>query len=155
MGKVKKVILTVVIIFIGLMVLSVVVATLFPTPSEPPKKVVKVEKPKPKPKVVKPKPKQKVDLKTTVRFDGKQFTIVNQNSFDWTSVKLEVNSGLISSGYILRQSRLKAKTTYTVGALQFAKPDGQRLNPYTTKVLNMTITCDIPKERGFWYGGWE
>lgn len=175
MGKVKKVLLWIVGSFIALMVLSVVVATLVPSPNktEPPKKVVEVQKPKPQKKVVKkvqkqkpkavkkvekpkPKPKQEVDLVATVRFDQKQFTIINRNNFDWTQVKMEVNSGLIASGYILEQNRLKANTTYTVGALQFAKPDGTRLNPFTTKVLNMTIRAKLPNGQwGWWYGGWE
>lgn len=63
MGKVKKVLLWIVGSFIALMVLSVVVATLVPSAdkTEPPKKVVEVQKPKPQKKVVKkvekPKPK--------------------------------------------------------------------------------------------------
>lgn len=55
MGKVKKVLLWIVGSFIALMVLSVVVATLVPSAdkTEPPKKVVEVQKPKPQKKVVK------------------------------------------------------------------------------------------------------
>jgi len=79
MGRVKKVLIWIGIVFISLMALSVIVATYFPTPEEPPaqvqvekpkpkpqKKVVKkVEKKKPAPKVEKPKPKPKVAKKKT------------------------------------------------------------------------------------------
>lgn len=62
MGKVKKVAIIIVVIFIGFCALSVIVATYFPTPEEP-KKVAEVKKPKPQKKVAeveKPKPVKKV-----------------------------------------------------------------------------------------------
>lgn len=66
MGRVKKVLIWIGIVFISLMALSVIVATYFPTPEEPPAQV-QVEKPKPKPqkKVVKKVEKPKVAKKKT------------------------------------------------------------------------------------------
>lgn len=93
-----------------------------------------------------------IDLQAGVRFDGEQFIITNQDSFDWTEVKMEVNSGLLAGGYILRENRLEAGHTYTVGALQFAKSDGTRLNPWKTKPQKFSIWCDVPRGKGFWYG---
>lgn len=93
-----------------------------------------------------------IDLEASVRFDGSQFIITNQDSFDWTTVKLEVNSGLLTGGYVLKVKRLEAGHTYTVGALQFAKGDGTRLNPFTTKPQKFSIWCDVPRGKGFWYG---
>lgn len=97
-------------------------------------------------------PSATVDLEARVRFDGSQFIITNGNSFDWTSAKMEVNSGLLAGGYILKVKRLEAGHTYTVGALQFAKSDGTRLNPFKTKPQKFSIWCDVPKGKGFWYG---
>ena len=73
-----------------------------------------------------------VDLNAQVRFTGTQFVIVNEDSFDWLDVKLEVNPGTLSKGYELRVPRLEAGATYTVGVMQFTKSDGTRFNPVTT-----------------------
>jgi len=96
-----------------------------------------------------------VDLNASVRFTGSQFVIENKDSFDWTNVKLEVNSKTFSSGYILRVGRMTAGETYTVGAMQFAKSGGEKFNPFTHKALNFSIWCDTPSGKGFYYGGWE
>jgi len=96
-----------------------------------------------------------IDLQANVRFDGSQFIITNRDSFDWTSVKLEVNSGLLTGGYVLKAKQLEAGHTYTVGALQFAKSDGTRLNPFTTKPQKFSIWCDVPRGKGFWYREFE
>lgn len=81
-------------------------------------------------------------LSARIRFDGTQFTITNNNTFNWTNVKFELNSGILKGGYILRQGRIKAKNTYTVGALQFAKSDGTRFNPFTMKPQSIFIFAD-------------
>ena len=96
-----------------------------------------------------------IDLKASVSFTGTQFVIVNKDNFDWTNVKLEVNSGLLKGGFVLKTQRMTAGETYTVGAMQFAKGDGTRLNPFTTKPQNLSIWCDTPRGKGFWYGAWE
>jgi len=93
-----------------------------------------------------------VDLKTSVLFDGSQFIIVNLDDFDWTNVKLEVNSSGFKSGYILNTKKMEAGHTYTVGAMQFTKGDGTRFNPFTMKPLNFSIWCDTPEGNGFYYG---
>ena len=97
-----------------------------------------------------------IDLNVSVRFTGTQFIIVNNDSYDWLNVKMEINGSLLKSGFILKTNRMKAGETYTVGALQFAKPDGTRFNPVTYKPKDFTISCDTPGgENGFWTGGWE
>ena len=96
-----------------------------------------------------------IDLNATVRFTGTQFVIVNKDNFDWANVKLEVNSGLLKGGFVLKTQRMSAGETYTVGAMQFAKRDGTILNPFTIKPQNFSIWCDTPRGKGFWYGEWE
>ena len=81
-------------------------------------------------------------LNAEVTFDGTQFTITNNDNYTWTSVKFMINSGIVSSGYILRHSRVEANTIYTVGALQFAKSDGTRFNPNTIKLQSIFIFAD-------------
>jgi len=96
-----------------------------------------------------------IDLKTAVEFDGSQFIIKNRDSFNWTNVKLEVNSRGLKSGYILKTQNMFAGETYTVGAMQFAKKSGEKFNPFTHKPLNFSISCTTPKGDGFYYGSWE
>lgn len=93
-----------------------------------------------------------VNLDASVEFDGAQFTVTNYDSFDWTNVKLEVNG---PGGYVLNTPKMLAGETYTVGALQFAKSDGTRLNPFTTKVQEISIECDTPKGHGLYLGKWD
>ncbi len=94
-----------------------------------------------------------IPLKAAIRFTGSQFVISNNDSFDWTNVKFELNSpGLFSSGYILKARRIEAGNVYTVGAMQFAKDDGTRFNPITTKAKKLWISCDTPQGMRF-YGG--
>jgi len=100
----------------------------------------------------KPSKPQRPDLDATVVFTGTQFVISNHNNYDWTNVKLEINSGIIRGGYTLRAGRISAGQTYTVGAAQFSKSDGTRFNPFTHKVKNITITCD---DFGFYYAEWQ
>jgi len=75
----------------------------------------------------------------SVSFTGTQFIIINQDTFDWLNVKLEINAGLIAGGYSLEHPVMKAGQSYTVGALQFAKSDGTRFNPITMKPQKLAI----------------
>jgi len=81
-------------------------------------------------------------LKAKIEFNGTQFIITNNDNYDWTSVKFKINSGIISDGYVLKYSRIVRGTTYTVGAMQFSKSDGTRLNPFTTKPKSIFIFAD-------------
>ena len=81
-------------------------------------------------------------LNAGITFDGIQFIITNKDNYAWTAVKFMLNSGIISGGYVLRHSRIEAKTTYTVGTLQFARSDGMRFNPNTMKPQSIVILAD-------------
>lgn len=91
-----------------------------------------------------------VSLNADVKFTGTQFVITNNDTFDWPNVKLELNSRGFKSGYILRADRLEAGKKYTVGAMQFAKPDGERYNPVTHKAQQFTIWVEFPDKNGIY-----
>lgn len=91
-----------------------------------------------------------IDLEASAKFDGIQFVLQNKNSFDWTNIKLEVNRGLFAGGYVLKVTHMEAGYIYTLGASQFAKGDGTRLNPLKVKPQKFSIWCDVPKGKGFW-----
>jgi hypothetical protein len=96
-----------------------------------------------------------VDLMATVRFDGTRFTISNRDAFAWHDVELEINGGLFTGGYKLSVPVIEAGRTYSVGALQFAKSDGTRFNPFQTKPTKLSISCQTGSgDHGFYVGGW-
>ena len=97
----------------------------------------------------------RVDLNASVNFDGAQFTIVNADSFAWAECKLDLNGGLVRSGYLLNAGRLEAGSTYTVGSVLFANGDGERFNPFTMKPQNLLMRCDTPQGRGSFSGEWN
>ncbi len=77
------------------------------------------------------------ELSASVRFDGAQFIIKNNNDYSWHDVQFTLNSD-----YKLTASLIEANTEYTVGAMQFAKSDGTRFNPFTQKVIHMFIYAE-------------
>jgi len=100
-------------------------------------------------------PKEEIKLNAAVRFTGTQFVIQNNNDFAWTNVKLEINPGILKSGFTYKALRIEPNTTYTVGAMQFSKSDGTRFNPFSIKPKEIFISADTPKGRAYYSGGWE
>jgi hypothetical protein len=94
-------------------------------------------------------------LNAAVRYTGTQIFIKNNDSFDWNNLKIELNSGLLNSGYYLEASSIKAGTTATVGILNFAKSNGERLNPLAIKVRSVSIFADTPSGRAYYAGKWD
>ena len=96
------------------------------------------------------------NLNATVSFTGTQFVIVNNDNFDWKNVELEINYQALKSGYLLNAPLIEAGLTYTVGAAQFAKKDGERFNPFSYKVTKMKIWCDVTSQtNGFYACTWD
>ncbi len=102
-----------------------------------------------------PAPSDSDILKGIVSFTGTQFTITNNDTFDWTNCKLEINGGLIRSGFIYRAELIEQGKGYTIGAMQFAKSDGTRFNPAVVKPLKFFIYCDTPSGKASYLGGWN
>lgn len=96
-----------------------------------------------------------VDLAAAVRFTGTQFVITNNDAFNWSNCRMEINSGIARGGYELRAPLIAARSTSTVGAMQFAKRDGERFNPISMKPNSFSIACDTPQGRGYSFGEWK
>lgn len=91
-----------------------------------------------------------IRLTATVDYTDTQLFITNNDNYDWTGVTLEINPGVLRSGYVLEASVMKAGETYSVGYMQFAKPDGERLNPFTTKPQAVRIIATTPRGYGYY-----
>lgn len=110
-----------------------------------------VAKHDPKPKAAEQKPAAP-KMEADVRFTGTQFVIHNENKFDWHKCELSLNQeGVFGDAYELKVDALPSNKTYMVGAMQFAKPDGTRFNPFLLKPQSMNISC----KEGFYTGGWK
>ena len=140
--------------FIGLVVLGAIVSpsdkkTTSPKAEETKKESVVTNTPTPL-----PSPKEN-ELDGMVSFNNLQFTVTNLNNFEWRNCKFEVNPGLFGVGYYYNApSPLEGLNIYTIGALQFAKSNGERFNPYQLKAQRFTASCrDQSGELIFGY--WE
>lgn len=90
------------------------------------------------------------DLNCSVRFDGSQFTIQNNDTYNWTDCRIYVNDDFELNG-----KSFIAGQTYTVGCMQFTKDNGERFNPYTHKVQNIFFYCtNANGDRASYYGSW-
>lgn len=87
-----------------------------------------------------------VDLKASVKFDGTDFVITNNDDFDWIGVRLYVNTH-----YYAYLRTIPANETYYVMARQFAKEDGTRFNPILIKPTHFSIWCDTPEGTAWWF----
>ena len=85
---------------------------------------------------------------------GTHFVISNQDSFNWVNVELQLNPGLITSGYKRTAAIIEAGSSISIGAREFAKSDGERFNPSTHRAQSISISCDTPKGKGFYSGDW-
>ncbi|HEX2951372.1 MAG TPA: hypothetical protein VHV83_17650 [Armatimonadota bacterium] len=93
-----------------------------------------------------------IHLNASVWYENGEFTITNNDDYDWTNVRLTINPSLFG-GYNLHVTRIRAKSTYRVGCMQFTKRNGTRFNPYQTAVEAFKIASDIPNDdMGFWDG---
>lgn len=92
-------------------------------------------------------------IQPTVAYSGTEFTITNNDNFDWTEVNMTVNPHGFNGGFHLFLSRVAAGESYTVGAMQFAESDGRRFNHFADKLLTMTISCKTSQGNALWLGG--
>jgi hypothetical protein len=82
-------------------------------------------------------------LDASIRFDGFQFRIINQDDFPWRDVRIDLNGGLAHSGYLHRPGTIVAGQAYSVSSTSFRNAKGHRFSPVTDSPHQMTITCEL------------
>jgi hypothetical protein len=85
-----------------------------------------------------------VSLRGDVTFTGTQFVIENRTDEDWHDVRLEINGGMLTSGYLYHADSIAAGRALTVGALLFTNSDHVRFNPFQLKADKLTVSCTLP-----------
>jgi hypothetical protein len=84
------------------------------------------------------------ELDAIVKFNETAFLITNNEKDNWNDCQFEINSGgLFSNGYTYKQNELKAHDAIIIPYREFAKGDGTRFNPYTTKAQSLFISCKV------------
>jgi hypothetical protein len=79
-------------------------------------------------------------LTATVEYDGTVFIIHNGDSFQWSDVRL-----LLNSDFKFNTSDILPDNGFSVNASQFAKDDGTKFDPAGTAPTDLYITAKISK----------
>lgn len=88
--------------------------------------------------------KLSADLDANVTYNALAFKIENNENYDWTNCKFELNGGgkIFSGGYEYKStSGIKAKDSLIISYSDFTK-DSQRFNFYSEKPENLFMACD-------------
>lgn len=106
-----------------------------------------------------PQPSKKEELAAAVNFTGTEFIISNLDKYVCQNARMQVNGEFTLEGYNLESAldpndQSAGANVYKVGAGQFTKGNGIRLNPFAIKPKNFSISCrgDNELSSAFWYG---
>lgn len=113
----------------------------------------KEEKPKQETKEKEQGEGGEVDLDAEIRFSAVNMRITNENKTTWKGCTLEINPGIIKSGYKYKLAVLEPGATRNLPLGEFTK-GGDRFNYFETKPEKVSISCaDVGGKRGFGYYG--
>jgi hypothetical protein len=85
------------------------------------------------------------ELKGSLRSNGMEFFVSNENDFDWKDCSFAVNYKLFGTdGYTGTIGTIAAHDTSSIKAMSLALDTGERFNPITHKANNVMMRCDVP-----------
>ena len=97
-----------------------------------------------------------VRLNAKVIYTGAQFTISNNDSYDWSNVELQINSETTGSDFNFRVPKIPAGQSYTIHATKFSTKNGDCFDPYQMKLRRFRIQCESPNGKyGTYFARWE
>ncbi len=95
-------------------------------------------------------------LDADVRFNGTQFSIENRSNSSWRDVEVLVGRPGEAPAYRYRADAILGGRTLVMGALNFARPDDMRLNPFRVHPTRWAVFATLEDGRaGFAQGGFE
>jgi hypothetical protein len=95
-----------------------------------------------------------ISLNAAVSFNGEKFFITNKDDFDWIHVKFYIDD--IVGGYKTVSYKIDAKSTYSIGAINFAKSDGTRFNPFIKKPQKFYVVATTNEDKtGVYQCAWK
>jgi hypothetical protein len=95
------------------------------------------------------------DLRAGARLTATQIHVTNNDRHAWTDCIVELNPGLIRSGFAQQVGRIGAGETVTGGLMAFIKPDGERFNPGAYAVQSVAVRCSTPRGQAGWMGHFD
>lgn len=108
------------------------------------------------PAVTGPTGSSMIRLNAKVTFAGLQFVILNNDTFDWENIRLEIASGILRESFSRSVPKISAGQTYAVKADEFRQKDGARFDPASTRPWKFSIRCNTPgKESGSYVAEWK
>jgi len=72
-----------------------------------------------------------------------QIKLKNTSPATWKNIKVVINSGLFGGGYSYEYPIVGPHTEITIAIRKFAKSDGTRFNPYTTKINKLDLHATV------------
>ncbi len=87
-----------------------------------------------------------MELDASVAYNMVAFQVTNNEGYNWTDCRFEINGGVISSGYEYKTSSgIKAKDVLTIPFSEFTK-DGERFNFFEQKPEKLFVACNTSKQ---------
>jgi hypothetical protein len=87
-----------------------------------------------------------MELDANVAYNAVAFQVTNNEDYNWTDCRFEINGGMVSSGYEYKTSTgIKAKDALTIPFSEFTK-DGERFNFFTQKPEKLFVSCNTNKQ---------
>jgi hypothetical protein len=88
-----------------------------------------------------------VPLDAAVRFTGTQFVIENRSPDMWREVHVLVGRSDDPPAYAYRADAILGGRSLTIGALNFARPNDMRLNPFRVTPQRWMVAARLPDGR--------
>jgi hypothetical protein len=91
-------------------------------------------------------------LNARVHLDGMTLRLTNGDTVDWTGCDVEINPGVVRSGWSQRVPAVAAGEVVEGGLMAFTRGDGERFDPSTYAVQEVMVSCDTPQGRARYLG---
>lgn len=91
-------------------------------------------------------------LDAAVRRTPTQLVVTNQGNQSWTDCEISINPGLFGGGWTQRVARIGAGESVQGGLMAFTRSGGERFNPVTHEVQEVTVYCHTARGRAIWSG---
>lgn len=82
---------------------------------------------------------REVTLNATIQKSDTQLVISNDDTFDWTNVKIVINGD-----YKYTLESIPMLSQQKIGFMKFADNDNKLLNPFEFKIVDVQVYCKTP-----------
>jgi hypothetical protein len=94
-----------------------------------------------------PAPRERPTLNAAAQKSATQITVTNEDTVAWSACRVEINSR-----WTAQMGDLAPGERATAGLMTFTRSGGERFNPSTHAVENLTVRCTTPAGALSWFG---